>query len=55
MVPSANPEGRNNLYSRVRDGGLSVTCIDGYVIAINNCLRERVAPFIGPGRRTIFY
>ena len=37
MVPSSNPgEGRIYFYSWVGDGVLSVTHIDGYVIAINN-------------------
>ena len=36
MVQSSNPdEGRNYFYSRVRDGGLSITRIDGYVVARN--------------------
>ena len=43
----------SNLYSRVEDGGLSLTRIDGYVVAINNYMLERVSPFIEPGHRTI--
>ena len=54
MVPSSNPgKGRNYFYSEVGDGGLNVTRIDGYIIAINNYVRERVEPFKVSGRRTI--
>ena len=36
MVLKSNPsEGRNYFYSRVGDGGLSKTCFDGYIVAIN--------------------
>ena len=53
MVPSSNPgEGRNYFYSQVGNGGLSVTHIDGYVVAIMNYVLEKVAPFTGPVRRT---
>ena len=39
MVPSSNPgKGRNYFYSWVEDGGLSITLIDGYIVAINNPL-----------------
>ena len=35
MVPSSNSgEGKHYFYSQVGDGGLSVTCINDYVIAI---------------------
>ena len=35
MVPSSNPgEGRNYFFSQVGDNELSVTHIDGYIIAI---------------------
>ena len=39
MVPSSNPgERRKYFYSRVGDGGLSVTRIDGYFICRGWCL-----------------
>ena len=54
LVPCSNPgEGRNYFYSRVGDGGLSLTRIDGYIIAINNYVLEIVTPFIGYGCRII--
>ena len=37
MVLSSNPgEGRNYFYSRARDGGLSVTHFEFYIIAIKS-------------------
>ena len=54
MVPSSNPgKGGNYFYSRVGDGGPTITYFDGHVIAINNYELERVTPFIGQGHRTI--
>ena len=54
MVTCSNPgNGRNYFYSLVGDGGISITCIDGYIVAINNYVLERVTHFIGLGLRTM--
>ena len=42
MVPSSNPcEGRNYFYSRVGNGGLRLTRIDGYVVAMNKSFGKK--------------
>ena len=42
MVQSSNPGGGSNyFYSRVGDGELSITRIDGYTIAINKLSCEK--------------